>query len=132
MSKNIKLLYLIPALWASLFDISITIVNQSKDYWAGNLSMANEGNPIGNHMMTNHISGIFTISIFWIILISVLGFYLPRKASRIFLLFVFIAHSWGGSTWISMQYGFWFVIIYMFFNSCLFYTIEDMVKKKSE
>lgn len=130
MSKSKKLLYLIPALWASLFDITITIVNQSKEYWSGNLNKANEANPIGNYMMTNYISGIFLISIIWIIIIVVLGYYLPKKISQVFLLFVLIAHSWGGSTWISMKYGFWFVIIFMLFNSFLFYAIEDIAKKR--
>lgn len=127
-----KLLLLIPALWASLFDITITIVHQSKEYWTGNLNMANEGNPIGNFMMKNHVSGIFVISILWLILIGILGYYLPKRISRIFLLFVLIVHSWGASTWISSRYGFWFVIIFILFNAILFYKIEDIVQKNSE
>ena len=127
-----KLLLLIPALWASLFDITITIVHQSKEYWTGNLNMANEGNPIGNFMMKNHVSGIFVISILWLILIGILGYYLPKRISRIFLLFVLIVHSWGASTWISARYGFWFVIIFILFNAILFYKIEDIVQKNSE
>ncbi len=125
-----KLLLLIPAIWASLFDITITIVHQSKEYWNGNLNMANEGNPIGNFMMKNYVSGIFVISILWLILIGILGYYFPRRISRIFLLFVLIVHSWGASTWISSRYGFWFVIIFILFNAFLFYKVEDIVQKK--
>lgn len=132
MNKNEKILALIPALWASLFDITITIVHQSKDYWNGNLDMANEGNPIGNFMMKNHVSGIFVISFFWLIVIGVLGYYLPKKISKIVLLFVLIAHSWGASTWISMHYGFWYVILFIGFNAILFYKIEDLINKKLE
>ncbi len=51
MKKKEKLLSLIPALWACLCDTIITIAGQSKEYWDGNLNMANEGNPIGNFMM---------------------------------------------------------------------------------
>ena len=130
MKKREKLLALIPALWASLFDITITIVHQSKEYWNGNLNMANEGNPIGNFMMKNHVSGIFMISILWLILIGVLGFYLPRKISKIFLLFVLMVHSYGASTWISNHYGFWSIILFILFNSILFYIIDDKINKK--
>ncbi|MFA5298041.1 MAG: hypothetical protein WC389_07515 [Lutibacter sp.] len=127
MKKREKLLALIPALWASLFDITLTIVHQSKEYWSGNLNMTNERNPIGNFMMKNHVSGIFIISIFWLILIGVVGYYLPRKISRIFLLFVLMIHSYGASTWILPNYGFWFVVVFILFNSILFYKIDDTI-----
>ncbi|MDD3723522.1 MAG: hypothetical protein PHW92_13735 [Lutibacter sp.] len=51
MKKREKLLALIPVLWASFFDITITIIHQPKEYWNGNLTAANEANPIGNFMM---------------------------------------------------------------------------------
>ena len=131
MKKREKLLALIPALWASLFDITITIVHQSKEYWNGNLNMAKEGNPIGNFMMKNHVSGIFVISILWLILIGILGYYIPKKYSRVFLLFVLIAHSFGASTWLSNNYGFWTAIIFILFNAILFYKIEDLINKRN-
>jgi len=132
MDKRIKLLVLIPALWASFFDSVITIVHQSDAYWNGNLKMANEGNPIGNYMMKNHVSGIFIVCGIWMVLIGVLGYYLPRKFSRIFLLFTLIAHSWGASSWISMKYGFWCVMLFILFNAILFYKIDDRVNIKLE
>lgn len=131
MNKNEKLLALIPALWASLFDTVITILGQSNDYWNGNLNMANEGNPIGSFMMKNHVSGIFIVCGLWMILIGILGYYLPGKVSRIFLLFVLIAHSWGASSWISMKFGFWPIMVFILFNAILFYKIEDIISKKN-
>ncbi|WP_421920068.1 hypothetical protein [Marinifilum sp.] len=131
MNKKEKLLALIPALWVSLFDTIITILGQSNEYWNGNLSMANEGNPIGNFMMKNHVSGIFIVCGLWMILIGILGYYLPRKASRIFLLFVLLAHSWGASSWISMKFGFWPIMVFILFNAILFYKIEDIIGKKN-
>ncbi|MCY1633502.1 hypothetical protein [Marinifilum sp. D737] len=131
MNKKEKLLALIPALWASLFDTVITILGQSNDYWNGNLNMANEGNPIGNFMMKNHVSGIFIVCGLWMILIGILGYYLPRKVSRIFLLFVLIAHSWGASSWISMKFGFWPIMVFILFNAILFCKIEDIISKKN-
>ena len=131
MNRKQKLLLLLPALWASLFDIVITIVYQPREYWEGNLQVANEGNPIGKFMMTNHVSGIFLISIFWLVLVGLLGYYLSRIMSRIFLVFVVIVHSWAASTWIGPRYGFWSVLILMIFNSILFCAIDEIVKENN-
>jgi hypothetical protein len=121
---------LIPALWACLFDITITIIHQPKEYWSGDLSQANEGNPFGAFFMKNHTSGIFLISACWIILVMVLGYFLPRRAARAFLLFTLIAHSFGASTWLSSRYDFWFAMAFILFNSILFYVVEDHIHKK--
>jgi hypothetical protein len=132
MNKKEKLLLIIPAFWASVFDIAITIAHQPKAYWTGDLQAANEGNPIGAFFMGNHISGIFVISGFWLLLIGFLGYYLPRKFSRVFLLFTLIAHSFGASTWLSMEYGFWYAILFILINSILFYFVEDLVAKETQ
>ena len=131
MNKRKKLLALIPALWAGLFDSTITIVHQPKEYWNGNLNTANEANTIGNFMMKQHVSGIFIVCGIWLILIGIIGYYLPKKYSRIFLLFVLIAHSFGASTWLSNHYGFWTAIIFILFNSILFYKIDDLINKEN-
>jgi hypothetical protein len=123
--KKVKLLLLIPALWTSLFDITITTVHQPKEYWSGNLQKANEGNPIGAIFMQNHVYGLFFISIIWILIIGLLGYYLPLKVSRVFLLFCIIAHSFGASSWLSNIYGFWVAMIFILFNSILYFIIED-------
>lgn len=125
-NTNQKLLFLVPAYWAALFDIIITIVHQPEEYWQGNLHKANEGNPIGAYMMGNHVSGIFVISFVWLVIIGILGYYLPRRFSKVFLLFVLMVHSWGVSSWISNLYGFWYIIVFIFFNSILFYWIEGI------
>jgi hypothetical protein len=130
MSKRAKLILMIPAFWACLFDTSITIAHQSAEYWSGDLTSVNEANPIGSFFMTNHVSGIFVISILWLVLIGLLGYYLPRKVSRIFLLFVFMVHSVGASTWLLQNYGFWYVIVFVLINAVLFYRIEDVVAKQ--
>ena len=127
MNKQKKLLALIPALWASIFDTVLTITGQSADYWNGNLNMANEGNPIGNFMMKNHISGIFVVCAVWILLVGILGYYLPRKIARVFLLFALMAHTWGASTWLVTRFGFWLVLVFILFNSLLFYLVEDRI-----
>nr|WP_319401686.1 hypothetical protein [uncultured Carboxylicivirga sp.] len=129
MKKKEKLVLLIPALWTSFIDTTVTIAGQPKDYWNGNLQKANEANPIGQLFMQNHVSGIFILCGAWIITIGFIGYYLPQKLSRIFLLFVLIAHSYGASTWLTMNYGFLLAMLFIAFNSILFYKIQDISKQ---
>lgn len=126
MTNKEKLFFIIPAIWAALFDIFITIFHQSPAYWNGDLNQANEGNPIGAFVMANHVSGLFVISAIWLILIAILGYKLPHKLARIFLLFALIAHSYGASTWLSNHYGFWSAIAFILFNSILYFMMEDL------
>ena len=125
-----KLILIIPAFWAALFDICITIYQQPKEYWTGNLKAGNEGNPIGAIFMANHVSGLFVISFAWLVIILVLGYYLPRRIARVFLLFTLIAHSFGASTRLSNYYGFWWAILFILTNSILFYLTLDIVNKQ--
>lgn len=129
MTRKNKLLLLVPALWTSTFDIAITIVHQSKEYWDGDLTKANEGNPIGALFMKNHVSGLFVISGLWIITIGLLGYFLPRQTRKIFLLFCVIAHSYGASTWLSSRHGFWYAVTFMLFNSILYCVIENIADR---
>jgi hypothetical protein len=126
--KQAKLYQLIPAFCASIIDITVTVVHQAPEYWAGNLSKANEGNPIGNLMMKNHVSGIFVISGIWLVLIGLLGYYLPRKWSKVFLLFAVIAHSYGASTWVSPHYGFWWAMALITFNTVVYILFDELNK----
>ena len=132
MTRKDKLLLLVPALWTSIFDITITVIHQSREYWNGDLTKANEGNPIGAFFMKNHVSGLFIISGLWIITIGLLGYFLPRQIRRIFLLFCVIAHSFGTSTWLSSRYGFWYVITFILFNSILYCTVDNIVDKQKK
>ena len=131
MNRKQKFIALIPALWACIFDITITITHQPQSYWQGDLTQANEGNPFGAFFMQHHISGIFTISALWLVIVIMMGYFLPRRIGRIFLLFTLIAHSFGASTWFSGGYGFWYAIGFILFNSILFYVVEDTITKKT-
>lgn len=132
MTRKNKLLLLIPALWTSLFDITITVIHQSKEYWNGDLTKANEGNPIGAVFMKNHVSGLFIISGFWIIAIGFLGYFLPRQIRKVFLLFCVLAHTFGASTWLSSRYGFWYALTFILFNSILYCVVESAVYNQTQ
>jgi hypothetical protein len=130
MSKRNKILLLIPALWASLFDIAMTLIHQPPDYWNGDLTKRNEANPIGAMFMESHVSGLFIISGIWLVTIGLLGYFLPRLLSKGFLLFCLLAHSVGASTWLSGKYGFGYVIAFLLFNTLLYCAIDSFINRK--
>ncbi|MBI9036388.1 MAG: hypothetical protein JEZ03_18150 [Bacteroidales bacterium] len=94
-----------------------------------NLSKANEANPMGGFLMHTHVSGIFIISGLWLLLIGLLGFYLPKRVSRYFLVFVLVSHSIAASSWIFPRFGFWSFIGLALINSSLFVFIDERVRK---
>ncbi len=79
--------------------------------------------------MANHISGIFVICSIWLIVIGIVGYYIPRKYLKTFALFVLLAHTWGASTWPSQLYNFWSVMDFVLFNSILFVRAEEYYLK---
>ena len=127
MNKKQKLLAIVPALWAIFFEAVITIVHQSEEYWNGILNMAYDGYSIGSLLEKKYVPETFISCVLTMIIIGVLGYYLPRKVSRVLLLFMIIDCSWVALGWISKYYGFWFVILFILFNSVLFYFIEDKI-----
>ena len=129
MTKKDRILSLVPALWAATFDIAMTIVHQPQVYWKGNLTKGNEANPIGALFMENHLAGLFVISALWLVVVAMLGYWLPRRAGKMFLLFCVMVHSVGASTWLLNEYGYWYVIVWVLFNTIMYCLIEDYVNR---
>ncbi|MBE8728096.1 hypothetical protein [Flavobacterium hungaricum] len=129
---NSKIILLIPAYWACLFDEIITIVFQSEQYWKGDLSKADEGNPIGAFFMAQHIYGLFVLCILWLLIIGAAASKLSGRKLKIFVLFVLIAHSFGASSWISNHFGFWYAIIFMFINAVLFIECQNIYERRND
>lgn len=117
---------LIPAYWACLFDETMTIINQPAAYWKGDLTKANEANPIGATLMKNHVSGLFLISFAWLIVIGVTGYFLPERFLKTFALVILIAHTSAAIGWITTHYGYWYSIVFIVINSVLFIRFEKV------
>ncbi|WP_422360907.1 hypothetical protein [Reichenbachiella sp.] len=130
-TNSTTLVKLIPPFWACLFDVFITAIHQPADYWRGELEFANEGNPIGNLFMTNHISGLFVVTLFELVVVMFLANWLTGKAQKVFLLFVVLAHSAAVTTWIAPRYGFWSFMFLTFFNAFLVVFVEDLEKRRA-
>lgn len=114
----------IPAYFAAIIDIAVTFIYQKKEYWQGDLSQANEGNPIGAFFMANHVSGLFIVCGVWLLIIYPIGKYLPPLGSKIFLLFVVIAHSYGACSWISPRFGWTVAMVLITINTVLYVLLD--------
>ena len=75
--------------------------------------------------MEKHVDGLFIVSGIWWLIISFAGYFLPKRFSKIFLLFTVIAHSYGACTWISPRLGFWAAMALILLNSFTYVFIND-------
>ena len=128
--RSYRLYGLIAPVWACVVDAIVTAVNQPEGYWQGELYKAREGNPIGGPLMEQYAYALFGISAIWLIIIAALGSFLPRNAGRVFTLFVVLAHTWGAGSWISSNYGFWWVILIALVNASLFIGFDNLQAPK--
>lgn len=122
MKKELKnrLIIILPAFFAALLDILITIYFQPKEYWNGSLKYHNEANPIGSFAMSESIYGLFIISAIWLIIILILGIFIPYKWISYVSLFILISHTLGGCSWIMINFGFQYQFILIGINTFLF------------
>lgn len=127
----LTLIILTPCLWACIVDTAITILHQSNEYWKGDLTKANEANPLGSVAMRNHPSGIFVLTLAWFIFIGVVGYFLPARFLRMFSLAIVMGHTVGAATWLIKFYGFWYVIILVIVNAVLYISMDEVYRKKS-
>lgn len=101
----------LPPLLIGILDGSITLLGQSKEYWAGNYSLAQEGNPTFYGMMI--ISPWAAVALFaiWIGLFVGLILLLPDTLALIVSIAVTFSHAVGAATWLYFyffhrQYGY--------------------------
>ena len=128
--KN-RLIQIFPAFFAAMFDILVTIYFQPQEYWNGNLKNHNEANPIGSFAMNESIYGIFIISVLWLIIILLMGIFLPKKWISYTSLFILICHTLGGCSWIMINFGFQYQFILIGFNTFLFLKFNNISKLHS-
>lgn len=128
---NNVLLIFIPALWACLVDLLLTVKMQPTEYWSGNLLMVREGNPLIKYFMINSTSGIFIFVSAWILTFLTIGYFLPNKLLRVISLFVLVAHTYGAASWLTEFCSFWTVISYLLLNSVMFIAFTDIYLLKT-
>jgi hypothetical protein len=125
------LIILTPGFLALFVDLLFTIKGQPTAYWQGNLQMVREGNPLVEFFMKSSLLGIYVFVVLWLLVIVLIGYYLPSKSLRVFALFILIAHTYGASSWLIECFNFWTVITYVLLNSIIFIELNDTYSLKT-
>lgn len=96
----------IPPILLCLLDTILTLLGQSREYWAGHYSNVNEGSPTFNHLLSvsplAYIGGIAL----WIVVFVGLILLLPDTLALITSIAVTFGHSVGAATWILYRFHF--------------------------
>jgi hypothetical protein len=95
-----------------MLDQSITLFGQAPDYWKGDYSLANEGNPWFNWLLRQHPLAFEAGISAWVGVFSVVILALPRRASMTISMAIVLGHTWGAATWICFvwPFGYWIAL----------------------
>lgn len=92
--------FLIPCLFLWLFDVILTLVGQSSEYWAGNLSEAKELNPLFLLFLSKGPDIFLVATATYILILVVILFIIPLRISILTAFIFSIAHLIGVTGWI--------------------------------
>ncbi len=102
----------LPPFALCMLDQGITLYGQGPAYWAGNYSLAKEGNPWFLWLMRRHPlafeAGIFA----WVAVFSLVILALPRRAAMTVSIAIVLGHTWGAATWLGHLFrsGHWLIL----------------------
>jgi hypothetical protein len=94
----------LPPLLLSLFDGIITLIGQPAEYWAGNYSLAQEGNPTFYGLMIISPWAAVALFVIWIGLYVGLILLLPDTLALIVSIAVTFWHTVGAATWLLFHF----------------------------
>ena len=106
-----------------MLDQDITLVGQAPDYWAGNRSAANEGNPWFHWLLLQQHPLAFEAGIpAWVLRFSLVILAIPRRAAMTVSIAIVLSHTWGAVTWICWVFpiGYWVALALFLVSAVLF------------
>jgi hypothetical protein len=94
----------IPVALAGIFDVTLTLLGQSTQYWFGGYHNVDELNPFAAGAMTMHplMFVLGTLVMFGIYIAVITA--LPLKFSKILSLYLTMAHTYGGFSWLKYTF----------------------------
>lgn len=95
----------LPCLLALLLDAGLTTLGQSQEYWNGDYSAVNEGNPFFRKLFAIHPGAALAGYVFWAGILIGLVLLLPEVLAVILSITVVFGHVGGAYTW--MQHFEW-------------------------
>ncbi len=111
----------VPPFALCMLDQGITLVGQAPDYWAGDRSVAVEGNPWFHWLLRQHPLAFEAGIAAWVCVFSLIIFALPRRAAMTVSIAIVLGHTWGAATWICwvLPFGYWLALALFFVSAVL-------------
>lgn len=96
----------VPPLLLCLLDITLTLVGQSAQYWAGDYACVNEGSPTFHHLLRIHPAAFAAGILVWVLVFVSAIILLPNVLAFIASIVVTFAHAAGAATWLLFRFQF--------------------------
>ena len=90
----------IPPILLFILDITLTLLGQPEEYWAGNYDMARERSPEVRRVMQTDPVLLFVMIAVWIGVIVFLIRVLPQTLAELFSVATTVAHTAAASSWL--------------------------------
>jgi hypothetical protein len=108
-------------------DGTITLIGQPEEYWAGNYSLAMEGNPTFDSLLRMSPRAAVAVFAVWIGVYVGIILLLPDTLALIVSIAVTLLHAVGAATWLcfhffSFQYGYPLCEVLLLFTAVLLGT----------
>jgi hypothetical protein len=114
------------ALFAMLFDLSLTLIGQPEGYWSTSGVGANEANELF-HYFSLHSAYIFVVSLFlYIVIMFGLITFVPTRIAYVGSLALIFGHYYGACSWLTWDYGVQAAIVYAVFLAVILVYTEGI------
>jgi len=94
----------LPPLLAWGLDVTLTLVGQSADYWAGNYAAVNEASPTFNQLLQIHPMAFVLGDLVWAAVFVGIILLLPDTLALIISIAVTFGHTIGAATWMLWRF----------------------------
>ena len=98
----------IPPILLCIVDVTLTLVGQPSQYWAGNYAYVNEMSPAFNQLLQIHPAAAITGTVAEIMILVACILLLPNTLATILSVAATIGHTTGAATWLLGRFHFGF------------------------
>ena len=113
MATRCRLVLLMLTVYAA--DVGLTLAGQSADYWAGDYSLANEGNPLARPFLVGSPWLFLAGAVVWGVLLAAVVLLWRHRAGEWLAVLCTLGHAFGGACWLALYgaVGWVFVLLYL-------------------
>lgn len=126
-----KIWLCVPPFALCMLDQGITLLGQRSEYWAGDYSVANEGNPWFLWLLRQHPLAFEAGIAAWVSVFCVVILTLPRRAAMTISIAIVLGHTWGTATWMLhvLPYGYWIALSLFLVSAIIIVLTWDRFSK---